>query len=273
VLPAPDWFFLAAPGGQRFCIHHRPAGRPRGAVVQVHAFAEEMNKCRRMAALQSRALAAAGFAVLQIDLYGCGDSSGDFGDASWRAWLDDVLLAAGWMARQHDAPLVLWGVRAGCLLAAQAGAELAVPAAALFWQPVIAGKTALQQFLRLALVGGLQSGSSPGLGAQLRQQLAAGASVEIAGYALSAALAGGLEAATLTAWPGALPSTWFEISTRDSTEPSPPLTAAAGRWAAAGSPCRVESIQGPAFWQTTEIEVAPALLSATVAAALRGTGA
>ena len=57
-----------------------------------------MNKARRMAALQSRALAAAGFAVLQIDLFGCGDSSGDFADASWAAWQQDVALAVQWLS-------------------------------------------------------------------------------------------------------------------------------------------------------------------------------
>ena len=76
-------FFLAADNGragQRLCIHHPPRrGEPaRGAVLHLHAFAEEMNKSRRMVALQARALAEAGFAVLQIDLHGCGDSGGDF---------------------------------------------------------------------------------------------------------------------------------------------------------------------------------------------------
>ncbi|MCK7493610.1 MAG: alpha/beta hydrolase [Comamonadaceae bacterium] len=76
-----------------------------------------MNKSRRMAALQSRALAAAGFAVLRVDLLGCGDSAGDFGDATWPRWVDDVVAAARWLRRQHpdaaDAPLWLWGLRAG----------------------------------------------------------------------------------------------------------------------------------------------------------------
>jgi alpha/beta superfamily hydrolase len=40
-----------------------------------------MNKARRMAALQARALAALGYGVLLLDLHGCGDSSGDFGDS------------------------------------------------------------------------------------------------------------------------------------------------------------------------------------------------
>jgi alpha/beta superfamily hydrolase len=42
--------------------------------------AEELNKSRHVAAAQARAFAAAGYSVLQIDLYGCGDSSGDFGE-------------------------------------------------------------------------------------------------------------------------------------------------------------------------------------------------
>ena len=77
-------FFLPATPGHRFCIYHRPAeGGAGGGIVYAHPFGEEMNKARRMAALQSRRLAAAGYAVLQIDLFGCGDSSGDFADARW----------------------------------------------------------------------------------------------------------------------------------------------------------------------------------------------
>ncbi|MBN9422686.1 MAG: alpha/beta hydrolase, partial [Candidatus Accumulibacter sp.] len=119
---ACEAFFLPATSGQRYCLFHRPAteGAARGALVYVHPFAEEMNKSRRMAAVQARALAAAGYAVLQIDLHGCGDSSGDFADASWAGWLDDVELACAWLRARCAAPLWLWGLRSGCLLAAEA---------------------------------------------------------------------------------------------------------------------------------------------------------
>jgi hypothetical protein len=53
-------FFLDTPDGQRFCLFHPPGAPCRGAVVYVHPFAEEMNRSRRMAALQARALAAQG---------------------------------------------------------------------------------------------------------------------------------------------------------------------------------------------------------------------
>ena len=84
-------------------------------MLYLHPFAEEMNKSRRMAALACRALAEAGHAVLQIDLRGCGDSSADFGDASWGDWQDDVRLGLAWLDAHTpaDAPLWLWGLRAG----------------------------------------------------------------------------------------------------------------------------------------------------------------
>ena len=73
-------FFLPADRGARFVLF-QPAQRDvsRGTILYVHPFAEEMNKARRMAALQTRAFADAGYDVMRIDLYGCGDSSGDSG--------------------------------------------------------------------------------------------------------------------------------------------------------------------------------------------------
>ena len=92
-------FFLQMGRGQRLAVLHTPSRHRdwRRAMVYVHPFAEEMNKSRRMAALQARALADAGWAVLQIDLAGCGDSSGDFGDADWATWVADVRTAATWL--------------------------------------------------------------------------------------------------------------------------------------------------------------------------------
>ena len=55
-------FFLPAEPGTRFALFY-PAQqvKPRGGVLYVHPFGEEMNKSRRMAALQARAFAAAGY--------------------------------------------------------------------------------------------------------------------------------------------------------------------------------------------------------------------
>jgi exosortase A-associated hydrolase 2 len=268
---AAEVFVLPAGGGargQRLCLHHRPQGpATRGAIVYVHPFAEEMNKSRRMAALQSRALAAAGHAVLQIDLLGCGDSSGDFGDATWDDWVADIVEAVRWMRERYDGNLTLWGLRAGCLLAVAAAQRIAAPADFLFWQPATAGKLVLQQFLRMRLAAGMQSGAAKRSMESLRAQLAGGDAIEVAGYRLAPALAAGLAAATLGP-----PAThqahvaWLEVSTREDTTLLPASAAAVEHWQQADQRITAGIVQGPAFWQTAEIEEAPALISATVAA-------
>jgi uncharacterized protein len=288
-------FFLEVDGdksNRRFCIYHPAQGRAvRGAILYIHPFAEEMNKSRRMAALQSRAFAKAGYAVLQIDLLGCGDSSGNFGDATWADWVEDVVrgvkcleehtrlnnrAASSTDVNQDTAaslPLWLWGLRAGCLLLADAARQLARPANFLFWAPTLIGKVQLQQFLRLKAAGDMLGGSAKGAMDKLRKQLAAGSAVEVAGYSIAPALAQGMEQAVLepprsdesTPMADSLRVEWFELSTRDEASLSPVVQKATDAWHQAGYAVQSHIVNGPSFWQTTEIEDAPALLDATVA--------
>ncbi len=267
---APAAFYLPVADGphpQRFCLYHPAAGaEAKGALIYLHPFAEEMNKARRMAALQSRLLAAQGYAVLQIDLHGCGDSSGDFGDATCQGWLQDVLAAHAWLRQHCRAPLWLWGLRSGCLLAVAAARQLDEAANFLFWQPVGSGRQFLQQFLRLKVAGDMMSGDSKGAMAALKAALAAGDAVEVAGYTLSAALAQGLEAADLAPPAQAGRLVWFELSMRPDATLAPASLKWLGQWQAAAHATTTQVVQGPAFWQTVEIEEAPALLEATLAA-------
>jgi exosortase A-associated hydrolase 2 len=265
-------FLDVRPGtlGRRFGMHHVPSGGPvRGLVVYVHPFAEEMNKSRRMAALHSTALAASGWAVLQLDLMGCGDSTGDFGEASWDIWVDDVVRACEWLRRQHDlssSPLCIWGLRAGCMLAAQAVRYLDGDVNLLFWQPVVSGQILLQQFLRLKLASDLIGGTGKQALDAARQSLAGGTSVEIAGYTLSPALAQGLSQCRLEPPSTACNVDWFELASRADLSPSPTAEAVISSWEAAGHSVRRHRVVGPAFWQTSEIELCPGLIEASVAA-------
>ena len=263
-------FFLAAEtpaGGQRFCLLHSPErGLAHGAIVYVHPFAEEMNKSRRMAALQSRAFAAAGYAVLQIDLIGCGDSSGDFEDATWSAWVDDVVQASHWLRARTQGPLWLWGLRAGCLLASEAAERIGPPLHLLFWQPTPAGSAVLQQFLRLRTAGDLLAGNAGGGTAALHSRLAAGDPVDVAGYRLAPGLALGLERAELAPSAAVDRLDWLELSTRVPAQPLPASARSIERWQQAACQVRVKVVDGPSFWQTSEIELAPSLLAASVAA-------
>jgi len=146
----PQFFDGAA--GRLFGVQFEPAtGTPRASVLIIPPFAEEMNKSRRMLALQARALACAGLRVLMIDLYGTGDSEGDFADARWEIWIDDLKRCASRLARADPTPLSLLGVRIGALLAADLLAELEGVERLALWQPVSSGAQFLTQFLRMKL--------------------------------------------------------------------------------------------------------------------------
>lgn len=252
---------------QRFCLYYPPASPAAlGLVLYVHPFAEEMNKSRRMAALQARALARAGYGVLQMDLHGCGDSSGDFVDASWSSWVDDVVDAARWLKAQAQGPLWLWGLRSGCLVALDAARRLGEPCNCLFWQPAPSGKQLLQQFLRLKQAAEMLTGQARGIAETLRRELAAGRAVDVAGYRLPAALAAGLEQATLQPPAVCDRLEWLELSMRPDATLSPAAAHALAAWQQAGARVRSHLVTGPAFWQTVEIEEAPALLTATLTA-------
>jgi exosortase A-associated hydrolase 2 len=270
----------AAPG-QRFCIFHAPPDdvTRRGCVLAVHAFAEEMNKTRSASADGARALAAAGFAVLQIDLAGCGDSSGEFEDATWDRWLADLAVAWKWLALYATGPRWLWGVRLGALLADQFAVSCQPRAdGLLLWQPIVNGAQHLGQFLRLKTVGTIlrepvdPSTTPVARVAQPspRADLASGLAIEVAGYRLTPTLADAIEAARLgaaTAGDGRVPKQvrWFEVSSQGSPTLTPIAARVVERWRTAGSDVSVSIVNGSAFWQTQEVERCDALVEATVA--------
>lgn len=268
----PQAFFLPTDTGQRFCLFHPPQGTaPRGGVLYLHPFAEELNSTRRVVAGQARALAQSGYGVLQIDLLGCGDSTGDLADATWAAWLHDAQQAHHWLAGHVGGPLWLWGMRSGALLAAQLAALLQAPGDdpvnLLLWQPVASGQQMLQQFLRLrAASQWLGAGSADELPAS--QALAQGLAVDVAGYRLSPQLAQELAEARMPP-PGALRPgrlVWLETSPAQTPSLSPAADKQLAVWRAAGWQVQAQAVQGPSFWQTVGTDEASALVQATLAA-------
>jgi exosortase A-associated hydrolase 2 len=233
--------------------------------VHAPAFAEEMNKSRRMVSLQARALASAGFAVIVVDLMGCGDSDGDFEAATWSAWNDDLLRAADWLQERHRVPLWFWGLRVGALLACSAAAQRKDAANLLLWQPSPGGRQAFNQFLRLKAAADLQGGAKVALQAA-RQDLEGGRPVDIAGYRLGPVLAREFESATLDLSSGIRRVEWLEVSNRPGATLLPASASTVQSWSTQVPVVRTHVATGPAFWQTTEIEDAPALLTATLAA-------
>ena len=214
--PVMHPFFLEAPARKLYCIAHRPhtSVSPRGNVLYVPPFAEEMHKSRRMAAQEARHLAQRGITVLILDLHGCGDSSGDFVDASWDTWLEDIRLGTEWLRAQAPGPVVLWGLRLGALLALEAAQYLRdVITALIMWQPVISGDEYLSEILRIKAAGDILLARKTTIHS-LRQRLSLGDSVDLRGYELNAGLATSLTTRTITAMAvSGLAAGWFEVVT------------------------------------------------------------
>jgi exosortase A-associated hydrolase 2 len=265
--PPAEPFFLAAAPGQRFCLFHPPAGVCRGAVLYVPPFGEEMNKARRMAALQARALAQQGFGVLLLDLHGCGDSSGDFSEARWDIWKRDLALGHQWLAGRLGQPVTLWGLRLGALLALDYARDPAAPPASLvLWQPVHSGATFLTQFLRLRIANDMLSDDKEKGGGTkaLRDALRGGEALEIAGYELAPALADSIEsldAAALLAT--GCPLHWFEAVPAEGRPLSPAAAKVTAAWQAGGVDLHTHLVACPPFWATQEVTECAALLAAT----------
>lgn len=259
-------FFLESPRGPLFCIYlSPPRGAPKGSVLYLHPFGEEMHKSRRMAALQARAFAARGYAVLQIDLTGCGDSAGDFGDASWSAWREDARLAHAWLYAKTAQAITLWGLRTGALLAADLARDLN-PSALLLWQPVTDGSLFLNQFLRIKLASEMLSDGQAKSGTKdLLAQLEAGQDVEVGGNMLSPAMARELGALKLGTMTPACTVEWIEISGANGEQLSPAAQRVADAWRANGAQVLSQSVIGEPFWATQEITECLALIEASLA--------
>jgi exosortase A-associated hydrolase 2 len=266
--PSAEPFFLTVGTGQRFCLFHPPAGNCRGAVLYVHPFAEEMNRARRMAALQARALAAIGYGVLQIDLLGCGDSSGDFSDARWDLWQDDLGAGIAWLRQRLQRPVALWGLRLGALLALDYARRAPHDIhSLLLWQPVLNGPAYLTQFLRMRMSNALLANDSTmsGTGA-LRSALEAGETIEIAGYDLAPALALALDRLdSPEKMNPSCPVHWFEALGSSGQNLSAAAARVSGAWRQRGVDLQVHALQCPPFWITAEITECPTLIEATSA--------
>lgn len=256
--------FLPGPGGGRFVLDFAPAsGACRGCLVLLQPFAEEANKSRRMLGECARAAAASGWRVLLGDVFGTGDSAGDFSEASWDIWLADVRRFCDEVS--SNVPLVMCGLRLGALLIADALRGGLRPDAVLLLNPVTSGKLALTQFLRIGAASELGSDASARIDTRgLREQLGRGETVEIAGYGLSSALASGIEACEFALHGAVSRVGWIEIGSVAGAELPPAAVRVIERLRADGAEVCAETLAGPAFWQTQEIEAVPALPAALI---------
>lgn len=260
-------FFLPGSTGRLFALYFPPSQNRAlsRAVLYFAPFAEEMNKTRRMASLQARALANLGFATLLIDPFGTADSEGNFADARWEIWRDDLQRAAQWLYQQGATRLTFWGLRLGALMAVELAVALGQIERLILWQPVMRGDVFMTQFLRLHLAADMAGGAGRLTTRDLRASLNAGSMLEIAGYMLTPEMVAAMDGSSLhDADVAKMPRIdWIEL-VADSEQPISALgQQLLDRWRTAGVKAVSHTVAGEPFWSTPEITVVPALLDVT----------
>ncbi len=85
----------------------RAPGRPRAYALFAHCFT--CSKDFVASSRVSRALAALGVSVLRFDFTGLGNSAGDFANTTFSSNVEDLVRAADFLRREHEAPALLLG--------------------------------------------------------------------------------------------------------------------------------------------------------------------
>lgn len=261
-------FYLDGSAGRVFALLIAPDSRPSEGIVYCPPFAEEANRARRTAVLCARRLADLGVATLIVDPYGCGDSEGNFGEARWEIWLDDVARGVTYLRNQGVERASLIGLRLGACLAGEyaASAEPAVDRL-LLWQPVVKGASFLTQFLRLRSAHEMIASGSGVSTSELRETLASGTPLEIAGYEVAPELFSAVDLLDLEAMdpPPVSSISWIEIGIQGREGVSRPSASVIDAWSDAGAIVDVSPVGGERIWDTQEITIGGPLIDATVA--------
>ena len=267
---APAGRFLDTSHGRIFCQRSRAHGE--ACVIVVPPFAEEMNRSRRMWSLLAAQLAGAGIDTLIPDLHGTGESDGDFADARWDSWREDLDRACRFARAEGARHIALLAVRLGALLALDylqrvPQRDMAGGIAQLIlWQPVLDGRQHLNQFLRLKLAAGLrQAATVKETTASLRERVVRGERLEVAGYELTANLLAALDSldGQSLAPTGVARVDWLEVSSGEPAAVAPVSGRIIETWRTAGVNVSAQAVRGEAFWAMQEITIAPELITLT----------
>ena len=128
----------------------------------------------------------------------------------------------------------------------------------------------MSQFLRLKAAAGLMADGAGVSVRELRDQLAAGEGVEVAGYALSSEFVAQMDALEFARLDGVGEVHWVQIG-RAEDKPPPAAQRILDKLAARDIDCRFHAIAGDPFWATAEIATVPGLSELT-GDLLAGTG-
>ncbi len=169
-----------------FCVFREPDPSTviKGSVIVLPAFAEEMNRTRSFASAVATQLADNGFYVLQPDLSGTGDSTGEFKTSTWEKWIGELEYLSQWLAKKCH-PLNIVTIRAGALFLP---GLLKLPSVTVenicMVEPFISGEEYMSLFLQQRVARSMFEGPKESI-ALLTGELKSGATLVVGGYELS----------------------------------------------------------------------------------------
>jgi exosortase A-associated hydrolase 2 len=173
---------------------YTPTSPSEHAIVVLPAFGEEMNKSRRLVRASAVQLAKKGYAVVIPDLYACGDSEGQFGDARLDIWHEDLRSVVDWIAAGNAVRFSALSVRAGAMFL-KTLLHLVELENLVAWQPVTGADT-LRSLLRIRALNLRMAGQSPASPSEMLTRLQEdGGHMNLSGYMISSGLATDLQGA------------------------------------------------------------------------------
>ena len=258
--------FLGPEGGRHFILQFLPQGTPIAHVVYIPPFVEEMNRCRALASQQARAFARAGYACTLVDFVGTGDSDGVLTEVTLDTWYSNLDTTLSFLREQFDVPLNLWGLRLGGTLALDYArrSDNAINNI-LLWQPVTNPKLYVTQVLRQRVATLMVKELPPETTKEIRQRLAEGEAVEVAGYLLDGRILDDLEAIKLSTMKDLCQGSifWLDHVLAEGNEPGVATARALEELGSAGNAVTLQTFSDPPLWQLHERDHAPQLLRMT----------
>lgn len=258
--------FLGPDGARHFVLQIRPVGEPRAHIVYVPPMGEEMNRCRSLVADQARSFAAAGYACTLVDFVGTGDSEGELREVCLADWYANLTTTIETLQGEHALPVILWGMRLGGLLAMDFSAKSTVSVSSIvLWQPVTAGKMFVTQVLRQRVASLMVKELPPETTKEIRQRMAQGECVEVAGYTLGGKLLDDIEAIDLAQMTGLCEGKihWLEHVLEEGKEPGVAAARAVQALSSQNNTIELHTFCDPQIWQIHERDEAPNLRALT----------
>lgn len=230
-------------------------------------FAEENSKTRHLIKQLQLQMDALNISYVSFDPIGTGDSVGDLTDITVQHWNRDYLVRISQLKDIGFKQVNFIAIRYGALQLIDLLATEALPLPVnkiLLWQPYLQSSTFLQQFFRLKIAEQMATGNKT-TQKELEHQLSAGEVVEIAGYPITQNFVSSIYALKdVTALPACYQQTpllWLETSMLPNI--SPVCEKGMGllsQYFAAD----FAQLQGPAWWNATELVQSPELIARSV---------